>query len=187
MDLENLTWTKPVRPSKPWRWAYQVFGVGHGFPPVWQDQAAKASHPSQDDLLLLQQHGYVTHLVQVLDDRPRPTAWDGDPYLSRLVAVLWVIDWSRPQSYCKATLVLGLPDVPYVMSDNALDLPALPGFQRQWQGSTGLQQFQVHVRTQLQLTRSGTATLADAHKRNKVTAAASRRTHGLNGAPCSTC
>ena len=171
MDLENLTWTKQARPLRPWRWAYQAFGVGHGFPLVWQDQGDKVSHPAQDDLLLLQQHGYVTHLVQVLDDRPRLSEWDGDPYLSSLVAVLWVIDWSCPPSHCKATLVLGLPDVPCVQGNNALYLPALPSFQRRWQGSTGLQQFQAHVRTQLQLTSSGTATLADAHTRDTVTAA----------------
>lgn len=152
MNLQPLKWTKQVRPSGEAFWAYQAFGVGHGFSLAWQDQAEHASQPAQDDLLLLRQHDYVTHLVSVLDAKPSPATGSGDAHRSSLVAVLWVIDWTSPQSYCKATQVLGFPEVMYWQGDDAMYLPALPSFQRRWPGRSGLQDWQAHVRTQLQLT-----------------------------------
>lgn len=65
MNLERLQWTKNVRPDE--GWAYCESKKGELFKLVWKDDEANASRPEKDDLILLRQHGYVTHLVKVLN------------------------------------------------------------------------------------------------------------------------
>ncbi|MCF2970913.1 hypothetical protein L1047_06860 [Synechococcus sp. Nb3U1] len=66
MNLQNLKWTKNVKPKNGEPWAYQAFKVGNLFKLAWKDDEGNANKPQQGDLVLIRQGGYVTHLVEIL-------------------------------------------------------------------------------------------------------------------------
>jgi hypothetical protein len=150
--LRNLKWTKNIVPQNHEHWAYQPFGKGHLFKLAWRDNEGNANKPAREDLLLLRQHGYVTHLVRVLDYKSENDAWRGDFNIYRIVEVLWVIDWSNPVATLKADKVFAFPEVLHFQGGNAMHLADLPTFQDHWQGDNGLKNFQAHVHTHLNLT-----------------------------------
>ncbi|MCL1491627.1 MAG: hypothetical protein M1G31_12870 [Pseudanabaena sp. Salubria-1] len=76
MNLSRLQWTKNVKPSD--GWAYSEFGVSQLFKLAWKDDEANAKRPDRDDLILLRQHGYVTHLVKVLNRQAEREDWQGN-------------------------------------------------------------------------------------------------------------
>lgn len=152
MDLQNLRWTKNIVPKGNEPWAYQTFGTGHLFKLAWKDNEGNANKPAREDLLLLRQHGYVTHLVRVLDYKAESDAWRGDFNIYRIVEVLWGLgDWSSPAATLKADKVFDYPGVMYYEGGDAMYLAALPTFQKRWQGNDGLKDFQAHVHSHLNL------------------------------------
>lgn len=152
MDLQNLKWTKNVVPKGNEPWAYQAFGTGHLFKLAWRDNEGNANKPAREDLLLLRQHGYVTHLVRVLDYQSENDAWRGDFNIYRIVEVLWGIgDWANPTATLKADQVFAFPEVLYFQGGDAMYLAAMPTFQKCWQGNEGLKDFQAHIQTHLNL------------------------------------
>ena len=67
MDLTNLKWTKNITHPDNELWAYSDYERGHLFKLNWKKNKINANKPQKDDLILLRQRGYVTHLVKVLD------------------------------------------------------------------------------------------------------------------------
>jgi len=78
MNLQHLKWTKNVKPKGDEPWAYKQFGVGSLFKLAWRDGEANASKPQREDLILLRQKGFATHLVKVLDYKPERETGQGE-------------------------------------------------------------------------------------------------------------
>jgi hypothetical protein len=72
-------------------------------------KGCNASKPQREDLILLRQCGYVTHLVEVLDYKPEHEKWQGDFNIYRIVEVVWGIDWNNPPDSARADEVFGYP------------------------------------------------------------------------------
>lgn len=154
MSLQNLKWTKTVKPKNEEPWAYQAFKVENLFKLAWKDDEGNASKPQRDDLILLRQDGYVTHLVEVLDENPGREKWQGDFNIYRIVEVLWVIDWKNPPNPAKADEAFGYSVKGYQGGD-VMFLETMPTFRQQWQNQGGLTAFQARVRSMLNLPESG--------------------------------
>ncbi|GAB4443565.1 MAG: XRE family transcriptional regulator [Cyanobacteria bacterium J069] len=107
MNLSNLKWVKVVTPADDWRsyWAYTsqeltqmkkdggavVNNNGVSIFPLGFRQDREDS-PAIGDLILLTQHSKVTHIVEVLDEKPEQ---HGD-WFNRYVKVIWwkpEMDW----------------------------------------------------------------------------------------------
>lgn len=107
MNLSNLKWVKVVTPADDWRscWAYTsqelaqmkkdgaavVNNNGISIFPLGFRQDREDS-PAIGDLILLTQHSKVTHIVEVLDEKPEQ---HGD-WFNRYVKVIWwkpEMDW----------------------------------------------------------------------------------------------
>jgi hypothetical protein len=145
MDLQRLRWTKNVKRGDD-AWAYSQFKAGDLFKLAWKDDEANASKPQKDDLILLRQKGYVTHLVKVLDYKPEREAWEGDYNIYRIVEILWTIACDRPPPSAKADEVFGYPEVLDYRGGNVMELGTLPTFKQRWDSDGGLGAFQEYVR-----------------------------------------
>jgi hypothetical protein len=153
VDLQNLKWTKNIVPQNNEHWAYQPFGKGHLFKLAWRDNEGNADKPEREDLLLLRQHGYVPHLVRVLDYKSENDAWRGDFNIYRIVETLWDIgNWANPDTTFKADKVFAYAAVLKYEGGNAMYLAGLKTFKAHWKGDDGLKNFQAHVHTHLNLT-----------------------------------
>jgi hypothetical protein len=147
MNLQSLQWTKNVRPAE--GWAYNQFKATNLFKLAWRDDEANANRPERYDLILLRQHGYVTHLVKVLN---RQAERDDDPNvfnIYRIVEVAWSIDFSNPPASARAEVIFGYPEVQNYMSGDAMRLEELPTFKEAWDSKGGLSAFQKHVQSSL--------------------------------------
>jgi hypothetical protein len=147
MNLQSLQWTKNVRPAD--GWAYTQFKVADLFKLAWKDNEANANRPERYDLILLRQHGYVTHLVKVLN---RQAERDDDPNvfnIYRIVEVVRSIDCSNPPASARAEAIFGYPEVQDYMGGDAMKLEDLPTFKKAWDSKGGLLAFQQHVKSSL--------------------------------------
>lgn len=104
MDLQRLYWTKNVKPLQ--GWAYSKFKSGDLFKLAWKNNEDDANSPEHNDLILLRQHGYVTHLVKVLDHQAKREDWEGDFNLYRIVEVIWAINSTNPPASASANVFL---------------------------------------------------------------------------------
>jgi hypothetical protein len=104
MNLERLQWTKNVKPAE--GWAYCEFKKGELFKLAWKDDEANANRLERGDLILLRQHGYVTHIVKVLNRQAEREDWQSDWNLYRIVEVVWAIYGTTPSASAKADLRL---------------------------------------------------------------------------------
>ena len=86
MNLQSLQWTKNVIPAE--GWAYNRFKVADLFKLAWKDDKANANRPERYDLILLRQHGYVTHVVKVLN---RQADRDDDPSVFNIYRIVEVV------------------------------------------------------------------------------------------------
>ncbi|MEP1062614.1 MULTISPECIES: hypothetical protein [Cyanophyceae] len=119
---------------------------------VWRDNEGNANRPVREDLLLLRQRGYVTHLVRVLDYKSENDAWRRDFNFYRIVEVLWGIsDWINPATAFRASKVFNYSTVLNYEGDNATYLTDLSTFKAHWQGDDGLRNFQAYIHTYLNL------------------------------------
>ncbi len=151
MNLQNLKWTKNIRPMGQEPWAYQSFKVGSLFKLAWKDDEGNASKPQREDLILLRQSSYVTHLVEVLDYKPEREKWQGDFNIYRIVEVLWVIDQNNLPDTAKADVVFGYSV--NLQGGDVMFLETMPTFQQHWQNQGGLTAFQERVQTTLNLSK----------------------------------
>ena len=142
MNWEHLQWTKNVRPDE--GWAYSQFKKSELFKLAWKNDENDAHRLERGDLILLRQHGYVTHVVKILDRRADREDWDGDFNIYRIVEVIWSLDFSTPSANAKADIVFSYPGVLDYMGGNAMRLEDLPTFKKAWDGK-GLAAFQAHV------------------------------------------
>ncbi|RCJ31614.1 hypothetical protein A6770_19760 [Nostoc minutum NIES-26] len=116
---------------------------------AWKDNEGNASKPQREDLILLRQRGYVTHLIEVLDYKSEREKWQSYFNIYRIVEVLWIIDWTNPSDSAKADKVFGYP-VKYQGGD-VMFLDTMPTFGQHWQNQGGSMAFQERVRTMLDL------------------------------------
>lgn len=150
MNLHNLKWTKSVNhKGDDEHWAYKSFKAGDLFKLAWKNDKANADKPQKEDLILLRQQGYVTHLVRLLDYKSERESWQGDFNIYRIVEVLWAIDWNHPPTFAKADKVFDYPEVLNYEGGNAMYLETLPTFKQHWNNKGGLSNFQTHVQHHL--------------------------------------
>ena len=146
INLERLLWTKNVLPRDN-GWAYCEFKKGELFKLAWKNDEANANRPERYDLMLLRQHGCVTHLVKVLN---RQAEHDDDPNvfnIYRIVEVVWAIGNTNPPPSARADVIFGYPEVLSYMGGDAMKLPELPTFTNRWDSE--LSAFQAHVQSSL--------------------------------------
>ncbi|MCC5639927.1 hypothetical protein LC593_29695 [Nostoc sp. CHAB 5844] len=151
MELKHLKWTKSVTPLDDNLWAYSEFKTGHIFKLNWKDNKTNADRPQKDDLILLRQRGYVTHLVKVLDHKSESDVWQGDFSIYRIVETLWVINWTNPPASARANEVFGYDAVLRYEGGNVMELKTLPTFQKHWNSEDGFNDFLNHVSAILNL------------------------------------
>jgi hypothetical protein len=111
MDLTNLKWTKNVKNPDNELWAYSNVNTWDIFKLNWKDNKSNADKPQKDDLILLRQRGYVTHLVKVLDYKHELDSWEGDYNIYRIVEAVWVINFYHPLVSAKADKMFGYHEV----------------------------------------------------------------------------
>ena len=147
MNLQHLCWTKNVRPVD--GWAYCEFKVSALFKLAWRDDETNANRPEKNDLILLRQHGYVSHLVKILNRQAEREDWQGDYNIYRIVEVLWAIDCNHPPVSAKADEVFGYSAVLNLQGGNVMKIEDLPTFKEVWDSQGGLSAFQDHVKSRL--------------------------------------
>lgn len=145
MNLQDLKWTKNVKRDDG-DWAYKKFKASDLFKLAWKDDYANASKPKKDDLILLRQQGFVTHLVKILDYKPEHETGKGDWDIYRIAEVLWNIDFDIFPVSAKADTMFGYSQVLKYRGGDVMELAALPTFQEHWDNKGGLKVFQAHVR-----------------------------------------
>ena len=147
MNLQNLKWTKNVDPKNTAPWAYQSFKPGNLFKLAWsKDSEHNANNPQREDLILLRQHSYVTHLVEVLDYKAEHEKWQGDFNIYRIVEVLWSIDWNELPETLRANELFDYQL--HLEGGNVMSLN-MPKFKEHWQNIGGLTAFQNRVQVTL--------------------------------------
>lgn len=146
MNLQSLQWTKNVLPADQ-GWAYSKFNTGDLFKLAWKDNKTNANRPGKNDLIMLRQHGYVTHLVKVLNDQAEIEDWQGDYNIYRIVEVLWAVNCENPPKAAKADAIFDFPEVLHFMGGKVMKLDELPTFTQRW--DSGLSAFQSHVQSSL--------------------------------------
>lgn len=151
VDLQHLKWTKNVNAQDDEFWAYVQFKSGYLFKLSWKENEANASRPLKDDLILLRQKGYVTHLIKVLDYKPERETWQGDFNIYRIVETLWVIDFDHPPVSAKVDQVFDYPGVLSYEGGNVMELETLPTFKQRWDSDGGHIAFQERIRAVLDL------------------------------------
>ena len=120
MNLERLQWTKNVKDSD--GWAYCEFKEGELFKLAWRNDEANANRLERDDLILLRQLGYVTHVVKVLDHQAEREDWQGEYNLYRIVEVVWAISNTNPPPSAKADIIFDYPGVLNLQGGNVMKL-----------------------------------------------------------------
>ncbi|MBW4508038.1 MAG: hypothetical protein KME64_16220 [Scytonematopsis contorta HA4267-MV1] len=144
MDLTNLKWTKNIKHPDGDLWAYQNFNIESLFKLNWKNNTSNADQPKKDDLILLRQKGYVTHLVKVLDYKHERETWEGDYNIYRIVEALWVINFEYLPTFAKADNVFGYPEVLYYQGGNVMEIATLPTFKEYWDSNGGCDAFKKH-------------------------------------------
>ncbi|MEH1908257.1 hypothetical protein [Nostoc sp.] len=152
-DLQRLKWTKNVKRDDG-AWAYCQFKVSDLFKLAWKDDEINASKPEKDDLVLLRQQGYVTHLVRVLDYKAEHEDWKGDYNIYRIVEVLWTIDFGIPPQSARANVMFDYLEVLRYEGGNVMKLEDLTTFKKRWDNHRGLGGFQTHIQSLLALPSS---------------------------------
>lgn len=147
MNLQLLKWTKNVRPDE--GWAYTQFKAHEIFKLAWRNDENNANRPQRNDLILLRQHGYVTHLVKVLDRHAEREDWSGDYNIYRIVEVIWSIDNTNPSIDIKADVIFGYSAVLNLQGGNVMKIEDLPTFKHAWEVKGGLAMFQEYVQSKL--------------------------------------
>lgn len=147
MDLQRLQWTKNVKPVE--GWAYREFKEGELFKLAWKDDEANANRLERDDLILLRQHGYVTHIVKVLNRQAEHEDSASEWNIYRIVEVMWGIGSTNPSPSLKADLIFGYPEVLAYMGGDVMKLEELPTFKKTWDVQGGLLAFQQHIQSRL--------------------------------------
>jgi hypothetical protein len=105
MNLSRLKWVKVVTPPKDWRsyWAYcrkEIEKIGEEDPIINAHngltifplgfKSVHASDPDGCDLILLTQHAKITHIVEVLDDKPYEKGFhEKGSWFHRYVKIVW--------------------------------------------------------------------------------------------------
>lgn len=146
MNLQCLQWTKNVFPADN-GWAYSKFKIGELFKLAWKNDETNANRPERNDLILLRQHGYVTHLVKVLNRQAEIEDWQGDYNIYRIVEVLWAVDCSNPPIAAKADAIFDYLEVLAYQGGDVMKLEELPTFTRRW--DLEISAFQTHVQSGL--------------------------------------
>ncbi len=150
MDLSRLIWLKNVKPQlNGLHWAYKVYSMDMKDAKIfrlnWRNRESRknAETPLEGELMLLLQHGQVTHIVKFLDSEVYEIS-QNDWGIHRVVKAIWMppegVDWKDERLHQKE--IFGFD---YVVGDglahNLADENKMPQFHQHWE----LPVFQKHV------------------------------------------
>ena len=160
MNLSRLKWLKVVTPPSDYhyQWAYsrqaiaeigekyQIINSLNGltiFPLGFKNE--KASNPDAGDLILLTQHAKITHIVEVLDNKPEEKgSHEKGSWFYRYIKIVWwkpEMDW---EDLPHRSSILGF-DI-WVFDGNPHEFTSLKSFREKWGDSgSSLQAFQEHL------------------------------------------
>jgi len=159
MELSRLQWIKVVTPPPDWqsKWAYSQAEIEamknpnnpvisrNGlviFPLGFKD--SKANNPLAGDLIALTQHAKITHVVEVLDEKP----YEEGGWFNRYVKIIWWKPEMEWEALPHRKEVLGT-DVPPQNGDPHL-FTAFKTFKSKWGDDTeGMKAFQEHLAEKL--------------------------------------
>jgi hypothetical protein len=155
MNLNQLKWTKNVKPQKSENWAYPAEDIHPElkiFPLYWKNSEHRdegnADAPKEGELILLRQHGKVTHLVELVNNRLYFNKDAGDEFnIYRLVQVVWMVDdWDKAPNNSEVF------DCNFKFPNNGkvIKLENTKHFRTRW-SKEGLEKFQEHIQRVLQL------------------------------------
>ncbi|AFY32240.1 hypothetical protein [Calothrix sp. PCC 7507] len=151
MDLNELIWTKNIKPQKSGGWAYKSESIANLYPDLriftlnWKNSDHKdennASAPQEGELIILRQYAKVTHIVKMLNNQLyREINTEEDFNICRLVQVIWMTDdWENsPHNDKVFDCAIHFPS-----NGKAIKLDKIQEFQKRW-NTAGLE-FQQYV------------------------------------------
>ena len=161
MNLSALKWIKVITPVEPELvWAYTSKHIKKKaieepsnpiidrnglviFPLHFKGEKA-ATKPSSGDLIVLTQHAKITHIVEVLEDKPHP---QGKDWYTRYVKIIW---W-KPEKQWE-----NLPHRDVILDCNLFIMDGMPhkfiafdAFNKRWNDTEGIKVFQSHLTKEL--------------------------------------
>lgn len=149
MDLSNLRSLKAIRPQSDDPYAYADFKRGQFLRLQWKEDKTNAAKAQKNELTLLKQQGYITHLVRIADDSitvEHPNEWG----IYRIAEVLWVADCQNLPDSLKATNVFDF-GFEGIQGGSLMRFETMHStFQERWPGSEGLAEFHERVNGLLQ-------------------------------------
>ncbi len=157
MDLSRLQWIKVVTPAKDWPhyWAVSPNEFAEYQDPVIQQNGLTivplgfkqegSEMLNSGDLMVLTQHAKITHVVEVLDDKPE----NKGGYFQRYVKIVWwkpEMDWGELPH---REDVLGF-DV-QIQKGIPYEFTAFKAFHERWDNQGGMDAFREYLAKQLSL------------------------------------
>jgi hypothetical protein len=156
MNLSQLKWTKNVKPQRSQNWAYTTEEIHLElkiFALYWRNwekrDVMNAGTPQEGELILLRQHGKVTHIVELVNNRVYFNQRAGDEFnIYRLVQVLGITNnWDKAPDNSKVFDC----DINFPMNGKVIKLENIQNLQKHW-GEGGLGKLQEHIEKNLQST-----------------------------------
>jgi hypothetical protein len=153
MELNQLKWTKNVKPQKSENWAYpaeEIHPELRIFPLYWKNSEHRdeknACDPQEGELILLRQWGKVTHIVELVNNRLYFNKLAGDEFnIYRLVQVIGIVtNWDKAPNNSEVFDC----DINFPTNGKVIELKKIQDFKNRW-SKEGLEKFQEHIQKKL--------------------------------------
>jgi len=160
MHLTGLKWTKNIKKiylknSNETKWAYDKYQKHAECQLFWRNlnnrDEVNADAPNKNEYILLRQHGAITHLVQVMDERHQKLTGENRNEFNvfRWVKIMWITDnWKSPPKIDKFFESGSY----FPQSGKAYEIQKLKAFKQRWieKGLT-LTDFQNYIQKELKI------------------------------------
>jgi hypothetical protein len=156
MPLTELKWTKNVKKiyiknKVDSKWAYDEYKREDEFKLHWRNQNNRdeknANKPNKGENIILRQHGAITHIVQLLDEKPQNENTGGEFNIYRYVKVIWVMeDWENPLNTDK----FFKPKIYFPPNGQVHEIKRLKAFKERW-AERELAEFQQCIQQELKI------------------------------------
>lgn len=145
INLASLKWSKNVNYQGSFVfWTFPIEDISKIFLLHWRKtNKQNARKPKEGELIILRQHGCVTHIVKVFNDTLYHGGSDAEFNIGRLIEVVWVAnDLKNPPNYQE---VFGCP-IRFPQGGRVHPLENNNNFQEHWDKQGGLEEFQNYVK-----------------------------------------
>lgn len=156
MLLTKLKWTKNVKKiyikdKFDSKWAYDEYKKEDKFKLHWRNlnnrDGNNADKPSKGENIILRQHGAITHIVELLDEKLQKENAGGEFNIYRYVKVVWVTeDWENPLNTDK----FFKPKIRFPQNGQVYKIERLKAFKERW-SEKELEGFQEYIQQELKI------------------------------------